>query len=333
MSAMSSKTSGEQTTPIEPYEIEEAVLRSGYPLEIRLLEAFEDAGMAPQIGTLVRPDNQKPPKDNLPTREIDIVAHLARRLEIGARTDTGQDAIHATLSALVAAKNLAPSAAIVGFKWRDVPKRELQLGRCRFGGSPTTVLDGYPEANGLAQGEGGFVDAFEPLTDAPVCVQWSIARRGGPLDQEKRYWQDLDVLVKTESSTAMSTSHGFLNGRGVAKVLLFQLSVLVVATSAFHIYDALAKEKPFTQVDWFILRRQFNLGDRAEERLVDVVTEAGLPRFIAACKKTMDGIAERVEKRKDDVVRVATAQHAKYEDALGRAVLDAVAAQTRGSYY
>lgn len=332
MLAMSPKPSRTPHAPIEQHEIEEAVLRSGYPLEIRLLEAFESAGMAPQIGTLVRPEQRRAPKDHLATREIDIVAHLTHRLALGARTKKGQDAIHTTLSVLVAAKNLAASAAIVGFKWRDVPKRDLLLARCRFGGSPTTVLDGYPEANTLAYGEGGLADAFEPLAGAPVCVQWSIARRGESLDQEKRYWQDLDVLVKTEWSNAVATSHGLLDGRGVAKVLLFQLPVLVVATNAFHIYDALAKQKPFTEVDWFTLRRQFDLGDRAEERLIDVVTEAGLPRFIEACKKTMAGIAQRIDTRSEEVAGLATAQHAKYEHASREALLDAAAAATRGGY-
>ena len=166
---MSPKTTFDPN-PIEQHEIEEAVLRSGYPLEIRLLEVFESAGMSPQIGTLVRPDARTRPKDNLTTREIDIVAHFAHRLdEVGDRTEKGQAAIHTTFSLIVAAKNLAPSAALVGFKWRDVPPRELQLARCRFGGSPTTVVDGYPEANGLACGDGGLLDAFEPFVHAPIC--------------------------------------------------------------------------------------------------------------------------------------------------------------------
>ena len=136
--------------------------------------------------------------------------------------------------------------------------------------------------------------------------------------------------MKTEWSNAVVASHGFLGGRGVAKVLLFQVPLLVVATKTLHVYDALAKQ--FTQVDWFTLRRQFDLGDGTGERLVDVVTESGLPRFIDACRRTMNGITERIEKRKEEVVRIATAQHAKYEHASEKAALEAAAAATRGSY-
>ncbi len=293
---------------IEQTDIESAVMRSGYPLEIRLLEAFERANMSPQIGTLFRPPDATHPRDPAPAREIDIVAHLSHRQPLGEL-----DAIYANLSLIVAAKNLASTAAMVGFKWKDVPKRELELLRSQIGGSPTTVLDGYPEANALACADGGFCDAFEPLSRAPVCVQWAIARRDDAIEQERRYWRDLDVLIRAE--------------RSPVKLLRFQVPVLVVATRTLHVCVAL--ENRFEQVDWFTLRRTFDLGDRVEERLVEVVTEKGLPNFIEACRRTMDGITAVVSARSGEIASIATAQHAKFLRAMQEAALDAAVAQRR----
>lgn len=323
--------SGQRHDPdaqIQQAEIERAVARSGYPLEIRLLEIFEAANMRPQIGTLVRSGEMSRTKDNLSTREIDIVANLSHRLPLGPATEKGQDAIHATFSVVVAAKNLAPSAALVGFKWRGVPKKELQLLRCQVGGAPTTVLDGYPEANQITFADGGLSDAFAPLADVPVCVQWAIARRDDPMEQEKRYWRDLDVLVRTEWTNAVAATLGCLGGRGPAKVLLFQLPVLVVATKTLQVYGAL--ENKYEQLDWFVLRRTFDLGDRMGERLVDVVTESGLPKLIDASKRTMAGIIERISARSDEIASIATAQHAKYQHAQQQAAYDAAVAARRG---
>ena len=308
---------------IQQAEIESAVARSGYPLEIRLLEAFEAAGMGPQIGTLTRPADTTHPKERVPTREIDIVARLSHRLPLGER-----DAIYTSLSLTVAAKNLAPSAAMVGFKWKAVPSRELQLLRGRIGGSPTTVFDGYPEANALACGEGGFSDAFEPLSRAPICVQWAIARRDDAMEQEKRYWRDLDVLVRAEWTNAVADSHAYLGSRSPVKLLHFQLPVLVVATKALYVCSAL--ENKLDQIDWFTLRRTFDLGDRADERLVDIVTESGLPKFIEACKQTMAGITEVVTKHSAEIVTLATTQHAKYLREMQEAALDVAVSAQRG---
>jgi|CZKU01.1.fsa_nt_gi hypothetical protein len=308
---------------IEQTDIESAVTRSGYPLEIRLLEAFERANMSPQIGTLFRPPDATHPRDPVPAREIDIVAHLSHRQPLGEH-----DAIYANLNLIVAAKNLAPAAAMVGFKWRDVPKRELELLRSQIGGSPTTVLDGYPEANALACAEGGFCDAFEPLARAPVCVQWAIARRDDAIEQERRYWRDLDVLIRAERANAVGDTHVYLRQRSPVKLLRFQVPVLVVATRTLHVCAALENNK-FEQVDWFTVRRTVDLGDRVEERLVEVVTEKGLPNFIEACRRTMDGITALVRARSEEIVSVATAQHAKYLRAMEEAALDAAAARPR----
>jgi hypothetical protein len=308
---------------IEQAEIESAVTRSGYPLEVRLLEAFERANMKPQIGTLFRPPDAAHPRDHVPAREIDIVAHFSHRHALGT-----QDAIYASLSLIVAAKNLAPAAAMVGFKWKDVPKRELQLLRSQIGGSPTTVLAGYPEANQLACAEGGFCDAFEPLAGGPVCVQWAIARRDDAIEQERRYWRDLDVLVRAERTDAVGDSHVYLRQRSPVKLLRFQVPVLVVATKALHVCMALEKNR-FEQVEWFTLRRTFDLGDRVEERLVEVVTENGLPSFIDACRRTMDGIIAVVAARSGEIEAAATTQHARYLHAMQEAALDAATEQRR----
>jgi hypothetical protein len=204
----------------------------------------------------------------------------------------------------------------------------LQFLRCQFGGSPTTVLDGYPEANQLALGDGGLYEAFEPLAQAPVCVQWSIARRDDAMGQEKRYWRDMDVLVRTESMNAVNATHDLLGGRGPAKVMLFQVPVLVVATKTLHIYDALGKT--FDQVDWFTLRRSFDLGDRTKDGLVDVVTETGVVKLIDACKRTMADLSRRVAARSGEIAALASTQHAKYRHAVQETLLDAAVAARRG---
>jgi hypothetical protein len=103
--------------------------------------------------------------------------------------------------------------------------------------------------------------------------------------------------------------------------------LLVVATKALHVYDTLGKT--FEQVDWFTLRRPFDLGDRVEERLVDIVTEAGVPAFIDACRSTMAGIKQRIESRSSEIESAAAAQYEKYKQASLDAALHAVAADRR----
>jgi len=303
------KTSGE---PLTEHELLTALGSSGYPLEIRLLKAFRDGGMDPIIGFRI-------PGQASESREIDIIAHFTRHISLG----DGR-VFRVTLRLVMEAKSLEPGAAFVGFPWERPTDHELRVGRARFGGALSyRVLPKFEDDQGAVIAPGGLAEAFDPLNSGPVCVQWCVVRRTKPgkeqrvfADHDGAFWKGMDGVVRATQD--LMVEHSTHSWPREALLILFEMPVLVVAAPQLWLHDATGTNPP-TSVPSLILSRMFQLDDRVDHRLVDVVSEGAVPAFIEACSRTIDMLEERLRGKAGVLAEIADQQRAKLEEAELRA--------------
>jgi len=276
--------------PLTESEIVDAVAASGYPLEIRLLKAFTDGGMDPTIGFRV----SSAPGES---REIDILASLIEHVAPGdGRLITIQ------LRLVIEAKSLEPGAAFIGFPWNQPTTHEMRVHRMHFGGLPSNrVIRELRRDSDTINGAGGLSEAFDALNDATVCVQWSVARRTKPGNEQRpianhddSFWQGLDGTVR--AAHTLMLEHSTYKWTPTNYLVIFELPVLAVATPNLWLLDATAPSQPppLQPVQHLILGRMFQLEEHVEYRLVDVVSEAGVPALITACKSVITELKSRV---------------------------------------
>jgi hypothetical protein len=289
--------------PLSESEIRDGLNASGYPLEIRLLKAFSDGGMDPIIGFRVNDGEGS-------SREIDILANFTHAFGIG-----DGKVVNLQLRLLVEAKSLEPGAAFVGFPWQRPSDHNLRVNRMHFGGMPSNRAVPELDRDGdVILGPGGLSDAFDAMNAAPVCVQWAVARRTKAGSEQRTvashdasFWEGIDGVVR--SSHDMMVDHSMCRWPAEAHLMLFEMPVLVVATPTLWLYDAVAPQKaPLASTPSLILARTFELPDRTEHRLVDVVTEVGVPSFIEACRKTFEDLKARVSTHAEALVQIAKKQ-------------------------
>jgi hypothetical protein len=295
---------------LEQEEILAALAASGYPLEIRLLRAFTDGGMDPIIGFRV---------SDLPgeSREIDLIAHFTRSVPV-----SGGYVIQVALRLLIEAKSLEPGAAFVGFPWTRPSDHDLRVGRARFGGAPSYRVDRRLEQDDqTVVGPGGLGEAFDSMNASPTCVQWAVARRTKP-GQEQRtiathddiFWQGIDGIVR--SSHTLMTEHSTHPWPKDVRLIVFEMPVLVVGTTNLWVFDATnpTPASALTSASRITLTRMFQVGPVVQDRLVDVVSEGGVPEFIEACRVTIDELEKRVGRHAAALIGLAQRQRSKLEE-------------------
>lgn len=305
---------------LEEEEILGALAASGYPLEIRLLRAFSDGGMDPIIGFRIASGPTE-------SREVDIIAHFTRNIPVG----DGR-VLRVTLRLLVEAKSMEPGSAFVGFPWKRPTEHELRVGRARFGGLPSyRIVRGFDQPNDVVIGKDGIADAFDPLNEAPVCVQWATVRRTKSGNEQRpvathddSFWDDIDGVVRASRAMMVShTTHPWPKG---TLMMLFEVPVLVVATPQLWLHEPAATPPPsgsnLTSTHRLVLDRMFQLDHGVEQRLVDVVTEAGLPAFIESCRKTVEALEARVQRHAGALIEAAESQHESFEKLRIEAAMD-----------
>jgi hypothetical protein len=297
-------------SPLEPLtesEILDAVGASGYPLEIRLLKAFTDGGMDPTIGFRV----SSAPGES---REIDILASLIEHVAPG-----NGKLINITLRLVIEAKSLEPGAAFIGFPWNRPTPHEMRVHRMHFGGLPSNrVIRELRRDSDAINGAGGLSEAFDALNVAPVCVQWSVARRTKQGGGEQRpiathddpFWKGLDGTVR--AAHALMHEHSTYKWSPTNYLVIFELPVLAIATPGLWLLDATnpSHSPPLRQTQHLILGRMFQLEEHVEYRFVDVVTEGGVPALIAGCKSVITELKLRVAANAEALMSIGDQQRA-----------------------
>src|SRR4051812_23733154 len=116
-------TKTRKTGLLDDTEIISALQHSGFPLEIRLLQAFHEGGFDPIIGHRFIPGQDER------SAEVDLIAYTGAAL--------ANHRGHVYVKAMVEAKQLGQRVAFVGFKWKKPDAHEMRSMRIRFSGSPT----------------------------------------------------------------------------------------------------------------------------------------------------------------------------------------------------
>lgn len=167
-------------SPITDRQIVAAIERSGYPFEVELLNALEDAGLDPVNGIrlrvmeaetrAMRGDGDEPV--SAVTREIDTMARVHATHVVPGLDEPAIGPVAALMLALIEAKSLPSTSAFVGFPVKRPSAIDLRAARARFAGAPCYgPIPHLNEAAGIAQEISG---ALDPFNDAPCCIQWAL---------------------------------------------------------------------------------------------------------------------------------------------------------------
>jgi hypothetical protein len=282
----------------------DVVRKAGYPLELRLYRSLnEDNQVSVQYNPVLKhPDGG--------VREVDLVANV--------HSAHGHSA-HGFASVRVAieAKGLPDDAAFVGFCADDAATASPDIAlRCVVAGYPSFGV--IPETLGPEALDGSrLLSAFAALAEAPSqCVQWCVARQARA-EHEQAFHNAFDALVLTSHTFALRYSHAaYKRAAQSPKARLQALSIqhaLVVRNDSLFRYDV--GNDTVVKTGWLTLRRQFDMGDYSDQRLIDVFEERELPEMLGRYKQTAESLREAV--RADEAILRGVGE-ADLEDVMNR---------------
>jgi hypothetical protein len=312
------------TGPLTEAEITGALQLSGYPLEIRLLQTFTDAGLDPSIGHrfIVGGHDQ--------SCEVDVIVRARESLEGHA----GQ--VH--LTALIEAKQLIERRVFVGFKWRQPSTHEMRVMRCRLSGRPTcrVVSQGLPEdelVQMMLAGASPVGGAFDGMNEAPVCPQWAYVQDNKDTSsklqhkfvasQDKEHRKSFGRLV--EATTWLEENSADFLTRTPGKPPMLRVEIIsptiVFGTPSLYMYDPITRA--LEETDHLILQQMWDAGGQVHVRYVDVVTEGGVTNMITRYKAALALMLDRCNGNIGALQRLANEQRLAQieidsEDAEGR---------------
>jgi hypothetical protein len=291
------------TNPLKDEEVKDALKASGFPLEIRLLDAFSCEGLAVEIGARQWTGEKEA------SREIDLVTWLFDDPE-----PTSPPML--LIRSLVEAKSLEPWASFVGFEWTRPSNEALQELRSQFTGRPSFGVS--DELEGDEDLRDALASAMDPLNEPTVCFQWTVARRTdkGPSTgkgHEDHDWNAFDSIVRA-SAWAMESITAIRYEKAEEWILEHIVPVLVVGTPHLYVYDAI--KDALRPVDELVLLRDYETKTevRTARRLVNIVTEAAVPKLVARQRKAMERLHEVVNTNRDRIVELAAAHEAKVRE-------------------
>jgi hypothetical protein len=268
--------------PLTREAIAEAMRRSGYPLEVRLLDALSAMGVSAIGGQrfAVAPGR---------STEVDVVASLHRDVpfEDGGRRRT----MRVEILLLIEAKSLESDGALVMLPWNRLGEDALDARRLCWGGAPR-MGDLEPELAGkVSRAAAG---AFTPINDgATFCVQWSTVRRlkdqKAPYpfaaNHDEGFWQGLEGVAQAAAAVARTSFIGIETPDDLR--VQIPLSLLVFA-GRLYAFDR--KREEANEVGRCLLDRTFDTGSRLRRQIVDVVAEAEFDGYVRAAKSVLDNV-------------------------------------------
>lgn len=305
---MNKKDPKDRAEPFTESEIVNAIQYSGFPLEIRLLEAFHHAGFDPTIGMRFVPG-----KKGTQSAEIDLMARC------GAILADSKGLIY--LTALIEAKQLSQRVNFVGFKWKQPDAHELRSMRIRFSGLPTCqVLPKGPNGGDLVQlmlgGSDPIAKALDPLNEPTVCPHWAYVRDAKDhievrkeADQRESFAKLVRTTTWLEQVNAKFLVNHPVNPEQPPQLLMQILSpTIVLATPHLYLYDPLAKTLDRTQS--LVIQEMHEFRGAVHARYIDVITEDALPVFLERYRRVVKGLQSACDKNIHRLVELAKEQQA-----------------------
>lgn len=297
------------STPLTEQDIMGALKHSGYPLEIRLLQAFEEAGFDPSIGTRFKPDM------DAPSVEVDLIARCGAAL--------AKSHGHVYLTAMVEAKQLGERVAYVGFKWKQPDRHSMRSMRIRFSGIPTCKVLPKISDNSLIQlmlgDDEPLAAALDPLNEPTVCRHWCYVRQsaknkdeaGNPQIEAKKEDEarlSFEKLVRVTTWLEQDHASHLVRHSGNPPLLRIQLLLptIILSTPTLYLYDALSNE--LVPTDRLILEEMYEAAGTTHARYVDVLTDRALPAFIERYKQVVGALQSACNGRLD-YLRSSTVRH------------------------
>ena len=292
-----------KTGPLKDAEIKAALQHSGFPLEIRLLHAFDAAGFDPVIG------HRFIPGEGEKSAEVDVMANA-----LGTLANSQGDVL---LRAMVEAKQFIERMAFVGFKWKQPDAHTMRSLRIRFSGRPTCqVLADARNQQDLVQlmlgPPGPIAAALDPLNEAVVCHHWAEVQDHEKFDfiakQDDTHRDSFLKLVRVTTWLEEDTATMLTRTPGKPPLLRIQIlsPTIVIATPHLYVYDSITGTLETTSS--LILDQTHDAGGKVHRRFVDVVTEAGLPQFIDRYHRTLEGLRAACDKHLNDLSSIAHKQ-------------------------
>lgn len=273
--------------PLSKTDITEALRRSGFPLEIRLLQKFHEDGINAMIGTRVIPGTGEK------SAEVDLMAFYGAHL--------AEQRGFVRLTALIEAKQLGPRVNFVGFRWKQPEAHAMRFTRTRLSGAPTYgVLTNFSGEGSLGQqllfGDDPIAKALDPLNESTVCPHWAYVRETKQNNIEARKEDDaresFAKLVRVTTWLEREYASSRLTNSGTPPLLSIQLlsPAIVLATENLYLYDPL--EEKLETVDSLILQEMHEVGGTVHSRFIDVVTESALPTLMDRYLRVIGGLVD-----------------------------------------
>jgi hypothetical protein len=288
--------------PLTEEEIKSSLKHSGYPLEIRLLQAFHEADFDPTIG------HRFIPGEGAASAEIDLIARC--------RAELKEYVGFVGLQAVIEAKSLGARVAFVGLKWKAPTTHEMRVMRLRFSGVPSCLVLDTPD-QGLSQlllgGETPLAASLDPLNDAAVCPHWAYVRDSGKHDfveasREPAARESFAKLARVTTWLECENASSLRSNPGNPPLLQIQarFPTIVLGTEQLYLYDATADK--LERVDHLILQEQFEANGEIVGRYVDVVREAALPQLIARYRSVTSSLRDACDAHATELIEIARRQ-------------------------
>lgn len=305
-----SKPQSKMGTALSDDEIHQALEGAGYPLELRLYELLKEGGMDPRFGF-----RTKLADSDVVTREVDLLA--SRHI---CFPDTGREkATSALLTAVIQAKKIH-DACVVGFRGSDQPlAQDLRSFR-------SSAMAGLPFWRALDDGqydghvgdefysERGLGAAFDHLSGAPVCIQWTVVKRvekyagAARAEQEAGVFDDIATSVRACMFMARDFTRFVLTRSSISDLLPqlnFYVPVLIV-DAPLRVYDA--ANQTLSSVDWFTARVTIDTCRGNTPALVDVVSASAVPALMKRFADAADALEQRLRARGANLALMGAAQ-------------------------
>lgn len=300
------------TGPLTDKEILDSLKHSGFPLEIRLLQAFNEGGFDP-----TPPHRFLLGEGEERSAEIDVTARAMETL-----------ADHRgllLLTLMVEAKQIDERKAFVAFKWKQPTPLEMRAARMRFCGLPTyQVLRNGVDLGGrfsqfLSGGEKPAMAALDGLNQAPLCHHWCFVRENPKRDwrpeatQEDDMRQSFRKLVHATTWLERESAVFFLRHAGDSPLwrLEVKFPTIVIATPQLYTFDALTNTLEGTPR--LILREMYEVGGEIHARYVDVVTEKEIPNLMLRYREAARALRTACDEGAGELSKIVEEQRMSQE--------------------
>lgn len=291
------------TGALSDNEITDALRLSGFPLEIRLLQQFDAAGFDPIVGFRLMLDEAGK------SVEVDVMAYATASLA----DYKGQ----IYLKAMIEAKQLVDRRVFVGMKWKQPTAHEMRSLRIRLSGRPTCqVLSDGPGGQDLIQlmlgGAEPVAAAIDSLNEGIVCSNWAYVQDSKQFGvmalQDTEHRDSFAKLIRVVTALEEDTANHLTRTPGKPPMLQLQIlsPTIVLGTPHLYVFDPLTEQ--LERTPRLILQQMFEAGGRVHARLVDVVTETGLPDFIDRYRRVVAALKTACDKRVDLLQQIAGVQ-------------------------